>query len=442
MKRAEWLFPALFLGLLFVGYGLVPLPQSREKTDSFGSDRSGKKVFFDLASKLLPDVKRSSGSLVPEDPDADVLVLLGPARYPDRAQWQTLHDWVSEGRALLFAAKWQDPAVDLEPFGIEVVPAMADEEAEGEEADDSGASDSEALPPFESELVEGTVEWRSAGHVRFTDPKGVIIVSRGGWPQVIWQPVGDGIIIVAASDFIFSNLSLIEPTNAVLAFRILEQGSPAGSVYFDEGLNQAGAPRVVGVLFEGPLRLPTLQLLIVTLLFGWMVSRRFGPLVWPGRPERRSLVEHAEALGSLHYKVQTGAGLLGSYLEYFGRELGLAYRTGGKGRVLEDVRGRGKEEKETISRAIRAVKSPHLDRTRVASVIRSLAALRLESNTKKLVSIGEEASGALAFARSASAKPRRSPTRPSGDSAGPPEPEGRRRERTKEAREHFKKGAP
>ncbi|HLE69197.1 MAG TPA: DUF4350 domain-containing protein [Vicinamibacteria bacterium] len=376
MKRGEWLFPALFLGLLFVGYGLVPIPQSREKTDSFGSERSGKKVFFDLASRLLPDVKRSAGSLVPEDPDADVLVLLGPARYPDRAQWQTLHDWVSEGRALVFAAKWQDPAVELEPFGIEIVPAVA----EGSEDVDESAS--EAPPAFESDLVEGPVQWRSEGQVRFTDPKGTIVVSTGGWPQVIWQPVGDGIIIVAASDFIFSNLSVIEPANAVLAFRILEQGTPGGTVYFDEGLNQAGAPRVVGVLLEGPLRLPTLQLLVVTLLFGWMVSRRFGPLVRKGRSERRSLVEHAEALGSLHYKVQTGASLLGSYLEYFGRELGLAVRTGPKGRVLEDVRGRGKDAKETISRAIRAAKSRSLDRARVAAVIRSLAALRVESKQR------------------------------------------------------------
>ena len=380
MKRGEWLFPALFLGLLFVGYGLVPLPQSREKTDSFGADRSGKKVFFDLASRLLPDVKRSTGPLVPEDSDADVLVLLGPARYPDRAQWQTLHDWVSEGRALVFAAKWQDPAVELEPFGIEIVPAL---EEGGEEVEEP--SEEAAAPGIETDLVDLTrdsVDWRSSGQIRYTDPKGTIVVSAGGYPQVIWQPVGEGIIIVAASDFIFSNLSVIEPANALLAFRILEQGTPAGPVYFDEGLNQAGAPKVVGVLLEGPLRLPTLQLLIVALLFGWMVSRRFGPLVKKGRSERRSLVEHAEALGSLHYRVQTGASLLGPYLEYFGRELGLAYRTGPKGRVLEVVRGPGKDAKEakdTIARAIRATKSRNLDRARVAEVIRSLATLRLES---------------------------------------------------------------
>jgi hypothetical protein len=372
MKRGEWLFPALFLGLLFVGYGLVPLPQARQKTDSFGADRSGKKVFFDLASKLLPDVRRSSSSLVPDD--ADVVILLGPARYPDRAQWQTLHDWATQGRAILFAAKWQDPAVELEPFGIEIVPAFEDPAVEGEGAE--MPAEERAPLGIETDLVEGEVDWRSSGQVRFTDPKGTIVIASGGWPQVVSQPVGEGVIVVAASDFIFSNLSVVEPANAVLAFRILEQTAPVGPVYFDEGLNLAGAPRVVGVLFEGPLRLPTLQLLLVTLLFGWMVSRRFGPLLQKGQAERRSLVEHAQALGSLHYKVQTGASLVGSYLEYFGRELGLAYRTGPKGRALEDTRARAKDERDTVSRAIRASKSPNLDRGRVGSVIRSLAALR------------------------------------------------------------------
>jgi hypothetical protein len=94
-------------------------------------------------------------------------------------------------------------------------------------------------------------------------------------------------------------------------------------------------------------------------------------------------VEHAEALGSLHYKVQTGPSLLGSYLEYFGRDLGIAYRTGPRGRELLDARGRGKDASERISRAVRASKSRSLDRARVASVIRSLAVLRLESKASK-----------------------------------------------------------
>jgi hypothetical protein len=374
----EWLFPVLFLGILLVGYGLIPLPESREKTDSFAVSRGGKKIFFDLASRLLPDVRRSSGALIPRDAEADVLVLLGPARYPDRSQWETLHGWISEGRALIFAAKWEDPAVNLEPFGIEVVPAFASEE---EDEEDTEAA-AEEPPGLESELVEEPFEWRSDGMVRYSDPNARVLVSAGGAPQVVRQPVGSGVIVVSASDFVFSNLSLLEPANAVAAFRILEQGAPAGPIYFDEAMNEAGAPQVVGILFDDPLRLPTLQLLVVTLLFAWMTSRRFGPLQRQAREERRSLVEHAEALGSLHYKVRTGAALLGSYLEYFLRELGLSYRVGSKGRMLSDVKARSREEKEIVARAIRSAKSPTLEPARVAEAIRSLAALRAASKSR------------------------------------------------------------
>jgi hypothetical protein len=194
-------------------------------------------------------VKRSAGSLVPEDPDADVLVLLGPARYPDRAQWQTLHDWLSEGRALLFAAKWQDPAVELEPFGIEIVPAIEEGSEDAEEP-----SEESAAPGIETDLVDltgGDVDWRSSGQIRFTDPKGTIVVSAGGYPQVIWQPVGDGIIIVAASDFIFSNLSLIEPRTPSC---VPNPEHFCGTVYFDMGRTRQERRRVVGVL-RGPLAL-------------------------------------------------------------------------------------------------------------------------------------------------------------------------------------------
>jgi Domain of unknown function (DUF4350) len=399
VKRAEWLFPVAVIVLLFVGYGVVPLPRESEKADSFSIDRGGKRAFYDLASRLLSKVSRNSASLIPSDPGADTLVILGPSRYPDRAQWQTLRNWVSQGRALVFAAKWQDPAVRLESFGIEVVPSMgpptekAPEKASpgpdpkaGPEPGPESESESEPSPQpddtgIETELAGGDLEWRSAGEIRFTDPKATVELSMNLSPQVIWQPVGKGVIIVVASDFIFSNFSLTKPDNGVLAFRILELASPSGAIYFDEGMNLAGAPRVVGVLVEPPFRLPTVQLLIVAVLFAWMVSRRFGPIESRGRSERRSLVEHAEGLGNLHFRVGTGSRLVASYLEYFRRELGLQYRSAEATPALES---RGKNGgSEAIARALRAAKSPGLDRGRVAAIISSLAKLRAAPDSRK-----------------------------------------------------------
>lgn len=383
MKRAQWLFPFVAVGLLFVGYGVVPLPRESEKADSFSVDRGGKRAFYDLTSRLLSPVNRNSSSLVPSDPHADTLVILGPARYPDRAQWQTLRDWVSQGRALVFAAKWGDPAVRLESFGIEVVPVMEKPSKQGaEESESAKAEGSEAAPAtgIETDLADGDLDWRTSGEVRFTDRKASVQLALNGSPQVVWQPVGKGVVVVLASDFVFSNLSLTKPDNGVLAFRILELASPSGPIYFDEGMNRAGAPRVVGVLLEPPFRLPTVQLLIVTVLFAWMASRRFGPVETRGNPERRSLVEHAEALGILHFRVGTGSALIASYLEYFRRDLGLQYRPAEDAPTLRSSREQDGGS-DILARALRAAKSPNLDRGRVSRILASLARLRAQPDS-------------------------------------------------------------
>lgn len=388
MRHAQWLFPLVIIGLLFVGYGVVPLPRESEKSDSFSVDRGGKRAFYDLTSRLISPVNRNQGSLIPSDPDADTLVLLGPSRYPDRAQWQTLRNWVSQGRALVFAAKWGDPAVRLESFGIEVVPTMEtpreenSKNAKKEESVSASNSNPMTATGIETELADGDLDWRSSGEVRFSDPEASVQLAWNGSPQVVWQPVGKGVVVVLASDFVFSNLSLTEPDNGVLAFRILELASPAGPVYFDEAMNRRGAPRVVGVLLEPPFLLPTVQLLIVTILFAWMASRRFGPIESRGRPERRSLVEHAEALGVLHFRVGTGSPLVASYLEYFRRELGLQYRPA-DGVPAVQSRAEKAGGSDILVRAVRAAKSPNLDRGRVSAILASLAELRTRTDSSQ-----------------------------------------------------------
>ncbi|HSF18474.1 MAG TPA: DUF4350 domain-containing protein [Vicinamibacteria bacterium] len=352
--RRDWLWGVPILAALLAAGNILPIPKRAAPGDSFGDEGGGKRAFFLLASELLPDVRRSSSSLVPEDDDADTLVLLGPARYPDRAQWQSLHDWVASGKALVFAARWQDPSVRLEPFGIEVSPLVG----QSGEAESSGV---EAV--VETEIVQADeLEWRSLGQVRTSSESASVDLLYGGATQILRQPVGDGVIVVLASDFVFSNRSLTLGNNGLLAFRVLESVSPAGGIYFDEVLNEAGRPEVVGVLLEPPLRVPALQLVIVALLFGWMANRRFGPTETKELPARRSLVEHAEALGSLHFRVGTTAPLLASYLEFFRRELASS------------------SSPEAIDRATRAAKSPKLDRARVASLLKSLARQRLKSS--------------------------------------------------------------
>jgi hypothetical protein len=279
--------------------------------------------------------------------------------------------------------------VELEPFGIRVVPEMnlfgvEEEEDAQDSGGETGEAASEERPPsggasVTTHLVQGGVDWRSSGRVEYSSPDASVELARDGAPQVVWQPVGDGVIVVTASDHVFSNRSLATADNGLLAFRILESASPAGPVIFDETMNRAGAPRVVGVLFEHPFRLPTIQLLLVALLFAWMSSRRFGPTATSESPARRSLVEHASALGSLHFKVGSGPTLVAAYLEFFRRELGLRLGRDAAGGLVESAPAPQVARPPAIARALRAAKSPSLERARAAELIVSLARHRTSS---------------------------------------------------------------
>ncbi len=375
MRRSELLWASALIALLLLGYGVIPTPGVRPPDDSFSEESAGKKAFYWVTEELLTEVSRSADSLIPDDDNADTLVMLGPARYPDRAQWQTLHDWVSQGRALVFAARREDPAVDLGPFEIEVVPHNGDPApvTPTEETDDDASNDPASVV---TELLDGSFEWRSQGQVRTSAQDATVELTMDGTAQVVWRPIGDGAIVVVASDYIFTNRSLTSDPHGLLAFRILETAAPVGPVYFDESMNAAGAPRVVGVLLETPFRLITLQLSIVILLFGWMVSRRFGPVRSVKDSARRSLVEHAEALGNLHFKIGSGTRLVSSYLEFFRRDFGLRHKSTGGGLERDPAIGIRGTESGAIDSALGAARSSSLSRDRVGEVVRSLARLR------------------------------------------------------------------
>jgi hypothetical protein len=384
-----------------MSFGLAPSRRSGEEEDTYSSSFGGKKAFFDLASTLFPAVSRSTENLIPHE-GVDTLVVLGPTRYPSQVQWLMLRDWVSEGHALIFAARWQDPEVDLGPFGIQVE-AFYGYDAEAEEAEaseggrDEGQAEEEAEPPplppgadeVETDLAGGELEWASFAGIAGDYSPEEIMVSLGGSPQVVWQSVGEGFLVVASSDYIFNNVSLTQGNNGVLAFRILELGYPAETIYFDESLNSAGGPKVVGLLFDDPFRPLTLQLLVFAVLFAWRGSRRFGPSRAERKTVHRSLTEHAAALGNLHFKAGSAGGVVASYLEYFRHELSLQYRKAEEAQTLAARTGSEVDQvSHLMKNAAQAVKNPNLPRSKAAWLVRSLASLKAKAEHWKGASHG------------------------------------------------------
>jgi hypothetical protein len=381
MRRSEWTWIAILIVLLLLSYGLVPRPRDEEGVDSYSIAYMGKRAFFELATSLLGQVSRNTGSLLPPD-DAETLVILGPAQYPDRVGWQMLHDWVSKGHTLVFAARLQDPIVDLGVFGVKIKLGFSPNDEAEDESKEQVYDPRETKPV--TDLATGELTWMSLARVETSSQAAEVALTYFDSAQVVRQPVGSGTLIVISSDFNFSNFALAEGDNGVLAFRILELAHPVGPVYFDESLNAAGPPKIVGILFDDPLRPLTMQFIIFSLLFVWMGSRRFGPAETLRAPRRRSLTEHAAALGNLHYKVGGGGRLVQSYLEYFRQELRLHHEKSREALILAERAGVGLDSvKHVLTQAERATKDPNLESAKAAWLVKSLANLKEKAERLK-----------------------------------------------------------
>lgn len=401
--------------LLVLGFWWFP-GQTSDATDSFSTAAGGKRAFFALTERLTSPAARTVEKLSDRVGDADTMCIIGPARYPDAAEWDWLTDWVSFGKTLVFAARLDDPAADLMYFGVLVVPdeRLIDrrdrkkKESKSEETDGSGSESAEKTddsktpgdskktdddqtkpaptprsffhdPIVETPLAAGKFHWLSDGHIETTNQRSEVLVTVDGKPQVVRLPFGQGTLIVCSSDYIFTNKSLATDDNGLLAFRILEAAKPR-AVVFDESLNASGAPKVFGLLFDPRVRPVTLQILLVTILFCWLGFRRFGPALVPISAEHRSMTEHAIALGNLHLKAGTGSRAIHWYLDYFRNELRLHYAAdSGVAEATLLARRAGTDEQTTaqlLADVREALEQPRLPGSRAAALVRELAAIK------------------------------------------------------------------
>lgn len=349
-RRIEllWLVLTAFLLLLSTWW----LPGSGNlNTDSYSVSFSGRKVLFQTVSRLEGNVFRSHDQLVPRSDFSDRQLILGPARYPSAEEWDQLYSAVLNGSTVIFAASANDAHLDTGPFRARVTSDFGmldsdDEDSEDEEnADpdaDSSASDdatdaeeaedtdnpepidffSFRGSPAETELVEGIVNWKSSGEIETDTDDWDVLLTVDKTPQIVRRKFGLGTFVLVASDEIFSNGALLKPDRAVLACRILEAGGDTfDATWFDETLNDSGAPKVLGIIFAAEFRPITLQLLLILVLFGWMGCRRFGPVEQTRRARRRSIVEHAEAVGILYHGASAGSHAVKSLREFLRQEL-------------------------------------------------------------------------------------------------------------------------
>lgn len=386
----------LIVGFLFLlGIWWLPGPDT-SSTDSYSVTHVGKKAFYRVLRDMHGELTRTPERLADFEHPVGTYLILGPARYPTAKEWDSLTEQVARGMTLVFAARDEEPALKVPQLMFEVASFEtpfpdakgADNEQEDADDDDEGPNrlknfrrrfDREKLSPAESSLLSNAT-WNGDAYLRINDQLWQTLLSVNGHPRVATRKHGFGSVVVCSSDNLFSNFAMLDKDRALLAYRVVEAGSIKTPIAFDESLNATGVPRVFGNLFAPELRAISLQLFLMLALFGWAESRRFGPPAPELDPPRRSIVEHALALGSLYYRAHAGAQVLRRWLEWFRLELHWQSKEALNTHDLEVLARWSRmpvdEVRDILKKAVAEAKNPEAKNSAVALLIQRLAQLR------------------------------------------------------------------
>jgi hypothetical protein len=366
--------------------------------DTYNVDGGGRNALFQYVRGRLAEVRRNHEplprALARQEHDWAV-ALLGPARYPTNREWESLLGWVSRGGSLLIAARWEEPSFEIPSTGT-LVESVARKPGFAQQLLKSSKTRPGDKPPTEEERAAGTprtieaavttdllpgerVPWNSIGTIRSRSAR--TLISQGESLQAVRLAHGSGVIVVVATDQIFSNESVFAAggQQAALAVRLLHSAGGRDKVVFDESLNATGAPRVVGILLDPAIRPITVQGLVVLAVIGWCGSRRFGAVLPRTHSARTRLTDHTDALGSLYFRGNNGAGVLRAYLEQLRIDLGLRFSARGvtgMARIAERAGLTVEQVRADLESASRASSFETLKRREAAAHIRRLALLR------------------------------------------------------------------
>jgi len=341
--------------------------------DSYSPTALGQKAFYRLVARhpsnlaVMRNRRPLAGwiSLLPAD---EVLCILGPERSPTADEWSAISDWVRNGGSLLYAFQG-DKELDIPWLKVKYIPGRPDR--------DDQEPDTQLVPTKE-------IVWWTDGKLDI--PTSAILLKYDDTLQAARVQSGAGRVVLVATALPFSNQTLTYGDNSMLAIRLLEAAGDPEFVTFDESLNSSGTSKIVGILFDPLLRPVTIQILIVTLLFGWWHYRRFGSLAPSAVSPRQNIVEHTDMVGNLYWKSQDGLAVLKAYLRQLTSRLRLKTFRGKEDRVLEPIARRSGRSvaslRADLQAAYQAVRSKRVDRRTAARLIRQLSLIRRDAEKK------------------------------------------------------------
>ncbi|QDU82848.1 hypothetical protein Pla110_46110 [Polystyrenella longa] len=382
-----------------------PILDSGNTYDTRSTAARGKKAFFLLMQDQDFGIYRSDDSLstmIDQLYWDETLLMLGPGRLPEEYHWNQILEWVRSGGTLFIAASYENPKLSIPELGISVVSDKGADEAEDEDSssvmnpaafgkeDEEEEADPEIqfCKSIESPLYESDkIAWAKGASLQLEGlaarNREVLVRTETGL-QAIEMRLTEGKLIVLANDVLFSNQSIMNDDNAILAVKLLEksigENNEWKTICVDEWLNATAVPKVVGILMTLPFRHLTLLVLGLLWVFVWWKWFRFGPYLPDAESRRLNIVSHTDTVGTLNYQERLGRYALEGYWQQFQKEIHWSYQKQHRSRIISRISRRtGRTEDEVrilVNRTLEGIDNPNLLRADAANLIIELANLR------------------------------------------------------------------
>jgi hypothetical protein len=268
------------------------------RPSTFLTSPDGAQALYWLLEELDLPVGRTLQPLVEGDPPRGALALLAPTRDLSPAEVHEVMERVREGDLLLFAAApWgRGPIHD----SLGVLPRFAP----GQHVLAEGAA-ARARPHGWTEGVDTVSGFRAVfadTSPAFLRPGIDTLLVREGRAVAVTFPLGEGRVVALADVHPLTNARLRESGAAVLVARAA--AAAGDTLWFDEYYHGFREPEGgIGALRRLMAVVPAgawLQLLLLGVLALWAAGRRFGAPYPPAPRERRSPLEHVEALAGAY----------------------------------------------------------------------------------------------------------------------------------------------
>lgn len=380
LRKDTWLFIGLF-AILIVTSIISAIQKNKEPPPpalaSFSNAPDGARALRLWLEKLgYPIVEHDSEAFsIPED--AGLLLILEPTEIIQDNEWETIDQWVNAGGVLLLAgSEWPASLAaahyDFElDFFFNTVQKMTLQ-----------------TPVLASPPITGTIQVNARNYFSTERQDYTAYLELHQGPVLLSFLQGQGLVILCATPYPFSNIGLKASGNPELTLNIIQaQAFAAGlqghSVWFDEWHHgiRSNQRQVVGP--EQWLRYtPTGHALLfaaVTILLALVLQgRAFGrPVPILQETIRRAPLEYITALANLSRRAGHRRAVLEHYYHRLKRDLGKRYRIDP---TLSD--------EEYVDLVIQA--RPEVDRAALLTLLKNLR--KPQASEKEIIQLARQAS--------------------------------------------------